>query len=441
MKSKNKKLVIEEACKKKEGEKNTTSDNKKKKVDYEEYLDTALLAGQIALGNGAETMRCEDTMDFILSQSGSKNYTTSVVSTTIFACIESEAKLASIKRWDTDLNKICLTNEVSRNLCAGKISIQEAKETLQNIKSKSVYKFPLRLAAFIMIGAFLPIFSNGDWQECMAGALCGVVMALANTFFKHVHIRYFIINMMQSIFMVLATYFVAYLTKGEINTEIVVAASIAPMLPGLAMTNAVRDTIQGDYVSGSGRLMEATVKTLSLVLGVTVGLIIGQYIPTFGSSTEEVGNTIPSLGVLILASLLVSAGYCIIMEVSPKFLIFAACIGAFGRLTYMFLVQLEISDIIAVFIATVIITFLAQISARIAKAPTSLFLISGIMLLVPGTFMYDSVTKFLGKNNAGGLESLLTTLFIAGAISLAIFLVDTVFISISLAKQKKLIEK
>ncbi len=441
MKSKDKKLLIEEACRKKEGESALPAGDEKKNIDYEEYLDTALLAGQISLGNGAETMRCEDTMNFILSQSGSENYTTSIVSTTLFACVESEAKLASIKRWDTDLNKICLVNEISRKLCDGKIDIKEAKEELLKVKSKSVYDFPVKLVGFIMIGAFLPLFSNGGIYECLGGALCGIVMALANTFFKHVHIRYFVINMLQSIFMVIAAYFASYVSKGAVNTQIVVAASIAPMLPGLAMTNAVRDTIQGDYVSGGGRLIEATVKTLSLVLGVTVGLIIGRYIPTFGSSTEEVGDSIPPWGILILAALLISAGYCIIMEVSLKFLVFSACIGAFGRIMYMLLIRFGMSDTVSVFVAAAIITFLAQISARIAKAPTSLFLISGIMLLVPGTFMYDSVTQFLNKNNSGGLESLFTALFIAGAISLAIFLVDTVFISITLAKQKKFIEK
>ena len=440
----NKKELIKKAINEKAYDIEPSTDDSPAKDEtaatYEDYLDVALLAGQITLGNGAETMRCEDTMNFILSKSGTENYTTSVVSTTILACIEGETKLTAINRWDNNLNKICLTNEVSRKFCDGKINIHDAKEALLNIKSKIIYKFPLRLIAYIFIGGFLPIFSGGGLYECLAGTLCGIVMALANTFFKHVHIRYFVVNMLQSIIMVLCTYLVAYITKGAINTEIVIAASIAPMLPGLAMTNAVRDTIQGDYVSGGGRLMESTVKSLSIVLGVTVGLMIGKYIPTYESTSTFVDYSSTSL-IVIAAALLVSAGYCIIMEVSPKYLVFAAVIGAVGRYIYLYLVSLELSSTIAVFAATAIITFFAHICARIAKAPTSLFLISGIMSLVPGTFMYNSVTSFLSSQNAEGLEALIETLLIAGAISLAIFLVDTIFISISLAKQKKLIEK
>ena len=47
-----------------------------------------------------------------------------------------------------------------------------------------------------------------------------------------------------------------------------IAGSIMPLLPGVAITNAIRDTLQGDYVSGGGRIIEAFVIALSIAVGI-----------------------------------------------------------------------------------------------------------------------------------------------------------------------------
>ena len=44
---------------------------------------------------------------------------------------------------------------------------------------------------------------------------------------------------------------------GAINLDTVVIGSIMPLVPGVAITNAVRDTLQGDYISGCARILEA----------------------------------------------------------------------------------------------------------------------------------------------------------------------------------------
>jgi len=45
-----------------------------------------------------------------------------------------------------------------------------------------------------------------------------------------------------------------------------------PLLPGLAMTNAVRDTIRGDLISGLARSAEALISAILLSAGVAAAL-------------------------------------------------------------------------------------------------------------------------------------------------------------------------
>ncbi len=47
-----------------------------------------------------------------------------------------------------------------------------------------------------------------------------------------------------------------------------------PLVPGTAITNAIRDTLRGDYISGSARAIEAFIVALSIALGVALGLLL-----------------------------------------------------------------------------------------------------------------------------------------------------------------------
>ena len=59
-----------------------------------------------------------------------------------------------------------------------------------------------------------------------------------------------------------------------IHQDAIMIACIMPLVPGVAITNAVRDTLNGDYVSGAARALEAFIKALAIALGVGIGLML-----------------------------------------------------------------------------------------------------------------------------------------------------------------------
>jgi uncharacterized membrane protein YjjP (DUF1212 family) len=44
------------------------------------------------------------------------------------------------------------------------------------------------------------------------------------------------------------------------------------LVPGVAITNAVLDTINGDYLSGTARILEAFVIAAAIAIGIGLGL-------------------------------------------------------------------------------------------------------------------------------------------------------------------------
>lgn len=412
--------------------------------ETEQYLRTALMAGEIALKSGAETARCEKIVQKILESSGSKNCVTSVISTSIIASLNGKAQIATVENWSTHLNKISGCNEISHKIADGELEIQEAQKKLQELDQTVIYRFLLRLLAYIAVTVSMPVLLNGTFADCGAATVCGIVMAFVDALFRRLRIHMFASIVVQTFFMVVCGSLWAFLTGGRITLDIIMAAAITPLFPGLALTNAVRDTLQGDYVSGAGRLLEACVKALAISFGAALGLMFSTFVT--GSMSENMYDSPygiiadnPAMFLIYAAAALIySAGYCILFEVTPRFIIWGALVGCIGKTLGMYINYHTGTNVLGAFLATIATAVLAQILSKLFKTPAIPFLISGIMALVPGRSLYVSISEiFFGSYGDGG-AALMNTIMVAGAIAVAIFLVDTVFLTAQRIKKKKI---
>ncbi|MBC7960172.1 MAG: threonine/serine exporter family protein, partial [Vallitaleaceae bacterium] len=59
------------------------------------------------------------------------------------------------------------------------------------------------------------------------------------------------------------------------NFDLIIIGGIMPLVPGVALTNAIRDTIQGDFLSGISRTADAFIVAMSVAVG--VGSILKLY--------------------------------------------------------------------------------------------------------------------------------------------------------------------
>ena len=61
---------------------------------------------------------------------------------------------------------------------------------------------------------------------------------------------------------------------GTMDLNVIIIASIMPLVPGVAITNAVYDTLHGDYISGAARMLEAFVTAAAIAIGVGLGMLL-----------------------------------------------------------------------------------------------------------------------------------------------------------------------
>ena len=141
---------------------------------------------------------------------------------------------------------------------------------------KAVERRPSRLSPLQMAGA--AAMSTAGWSLMFGGGAWDMVTA----FFVGLLIEWVTLLMdkfhMQTLVATLAGGFLAAFLPMAVNrltealvVEAAVAGALMPMLPGLAMTNAVQDTMRGDMVSGISSAVSAAMSAVLLAVGALAG--------------------------------------------------------------------------------------------------------------------------------------------------------------------------
>ena len=82
------------------------------------------------------------------------------------------------------------------------------------------------------------------------------------------------------------------------------------------------------------------------------------------------------------------------------------------------------SMLMATFVSGLVLAVISHILARLIKTPVTTTLIPSILTIVPGAGMYKTVYYLFTADTQEALSSLVLTIGAAGAIALAIFIVD-----------------
>jgi uncharacterized membrane protein YjjP (DUF1212 family) len=255
------------------------TDKPNPEMDYELYMDTAVLAGKIMLESNAESYRVEDTVTRILHKTGLEMADTLAMTTGLVASLDSPNMHAitvvkRITERSTNLNKISKVNAVSRDFIDDKLSLDEAYHALQHIDE---IQYNERLQDFAIIG-FIQSFiflMGGTFNDFLLTLPVSTAVAIILRLGRKWRVRPFIQNMLSSFTVALVATILMRVAPFAVQSDLIIISAIMPLLPGTALTNGIRDTFRGDYMSGSAKVLEAFVIALFIAIGIGSGLIVG----------------------------------------------------------------------------------------------------------------------------------------------------------------------
>lgn len=145
----------------------------------------------------------------------------------------------------------------------------------------------------------------------------------------------------------------------------------------------------------------------------------------------------------VIVAFFASFGFGIIFNIKGKKLIFAAIGGGLSWLFYLLLTQNKISNILSLFIASIIFSIYSEICARHLKTPVTTLIICALIPLVPGAGMYYTMYETIIGNVSEAVKLGLDTVSSAGTLALGVIFVSTITKQVTNLKKvkEKLLEK
>lgn len=245
-----------------------------------EMMRVTLLAGKIMLESGAETYRVEETMTLMAKSQQMQGVNCLVLPTGIFLSFRAgesneRTRILRIRERTTDLNKITQVNDVSRRLVQGELSLEQAEQELLLIERQPM-AYPTwlqHIAAGVAGGSFAILFGGilaDFWPAFLAGFFVNLSLNLAEKILKVT----FFAELCSAFVGGLFSYLLFRYGGLGYHLDPIIIGSLMPLVPGVTLTNGVRDIIAGDLISGLGRVAEGLITTLSIAIGVALAISI-----------------------------------------------------------------------------------------------------------------------------------------------------------------------
>ena len=403
---------------------------------YKDICRIALRAGEVMASHGAEAYRIEDTVCRILGTTGFEYIeayvsVTGLILTLSDKSLDQEVTLTKrISNRGSDLSQISLANDISRHFVEGELSIEEAETLLNELHGKKNYSWGIQLLCYGLTSGIFCLMFGGMPLDALSSALIGLFFGAIGLGLKKLHLAAFMWNFLCSVLLGLAFVFIYSLFGQHLNPGPILSGAIMPLVPGMLLTVAIRDLLKGDYMSGVSRGIEAVITALSIAAGMSIVMRL------FDSSAGALSLESPSrwlgdslllyLPFQALCSFLSTVSFVVLFDAERKHLVPCGIAGAFTWLIYCLFTEFRLSGI-ALFLSAFGASILAFIFARTKKAPVTVFFTGGILCLVPGAGIFQTMYYLVGRHIAEGSEQLLTTLETAGLIAIAMAVATFIF--------------
>lgn len=252
-------------------------------VNRKKLLVLALYAGEIMLKNGAETYRVEDTIIRLCKSKGFSYVDVYVTPTGIFISIdnkgESQEEILSyikrIKSRSINLNKVAEVNNFSRKFVDQEISIDDGIKLLKEIDQLLPYPHYIHAIFGGLASAFFALLFGANIFEFLSAFVTSILVTYNLKYLLSIDFPPFLTNASGGGVAAIMAIVFSFLHP-SIHIDKIIIGAIMVMVPGVAMTNAVRDSIAGDLVSGLARAAEALIIATSIAFG--VGFILKLWI-------------------------------------------------------------------------------------------------------------------------------------------------------------------
>jgi uncharacterized membrane protein YjjP (DUF1212 family) len=327
--------------------------------------------------------------------------TPTVIDLTVGSMRAQRSYTLRVRPGTVDLDRLARLDDLVRDVRERRLGIEGALASLETMRDEPLWRpWPLLLAAYALAGAALTPVLGGGWREAVAAALVGLCVGVVAVATRHV-VRAEPIA--APIAAVAASFTATALSRAGIDAspDLVTLAALVTFLPGMTLTIGMRELASEHLQSGVANTASALVQLLGLVFGVQIGRSIA--LNWFGPVVQIAPDPAFSSWHLLAAA---AAGLAFTLTLRARYTdAYLMCAS-----TVIALVANEAGAALfgkqaAAFVAAFAIGVVGNLAAARLRRSALVFIVPGVLMLVPGSAGYNSVLQLVTDQQITGITA------------------------------------
>lgn len=397
-------------------------------MDYYKLLQMGAQLGRQLMASGAEIYRVEESVSRLLTAYGLDPQVFSIPSCLIVSINTPDGtpltQMYRIPAHGTDIELLERCNDLCRRLCRETPPVEEAQRLVDSLTDRCRSFSPrVVLLGYMMAPAFFALFFNGGVQDLLCAAIAGLAVGICVLFGQaFIGSNIFFRTAVCAAVASLLALVLVHIGWGR-SPDIITIATLMVLVPGMALTNAMREIMAGDLISGLTRTAETLLVATAIALGTALPLLAGQRLWDAAPPAQAV------TGAYLLPCLwafLACVGFGIEFNIQGVGILICGLGAALGWLVYMLSLGALHSDIFSAFLAAMSISAYSELMARIRHCPVTGYLQVALLPLVPGSGIYRAMQYCIAGETPLFLSTLLHTLGFAAALSVGAMLISSI---------------
>jgi uncharacterized membrane protein YjjB (DUF3815 family) len=283
----------------------------------------------------------------------------------------------------------------------GRISLRAGLETIKNpIITRPLYKMWQSAAAALFAGFAISYNPYHHVRAALMSGLITLLVWLSTTLYLKRRLNNPLFTDFIGAFLTLVMAALAHGYFAALSIEAYALGGIVMLVPGLALTTAISEVAEQNLVSGTAKLMQATMALLALGLAY---LLFQQLAFSLDLRNALAPVVAPKQDFWISAAAILTTVACfgVIFKVPPRALVWSTITGAAGWITLQACIPTRAAAA-GPFLASVMVGTVSLAFGRVFRQPSQVYSVPGIVALLPGLIALNSFRYFAsGDQNSG----------------------------------------
>jgi uncharacterized membrane protein YjjP (DUF1212 family) len=370
--------------------------------------------GRALHGYGYDAGRLEDVLGLASRQLGveAQFFSTPTSIMASFGALDrSRTYMIRVVPGDHDLGKLARIDYVVIEVLKGSMTPTDGSAQIDLIAAAPPTYGPwLMVAAFALTSGAVTRFLGGGPREILVGAVLGLVIGVISMFAG----RYAAIA---RVFEPVASFAAAFLASAVSHVFphsvfIATLAGLIVLVPGFTLTVAMTELSTRHLASGTARMSAAFMTFLGIAFGVALGNTLAEQF--FGPAANLLPTQSPEW-LIPLVLLLAPLGFVVLLKAEPRDAPWIVIMGVLAFYASQ-LGAIIFGPDLGSFVGAFAVGVGSSVIARLLDRPSQIYLVPGILLLVPGSVGFRSIAALMDREVVSGIETAFKMVVIAVSI-------------------------